>query len=141
MTFAVRLLAPWRGFAAGHLRIASSEAAALKALAEHPHGAAELVELDALPGSRTFRDCWRASGRACAVDLPTARQVRLNQLRAIRDSKLAELDIEQLRGRNVAAEKQVLRDLPATLDARGDLDAISDPEALAAFVPPELATP
>lgn len=138
MIHAIRLLAPWRGFAAGHLRIASSEAAARRALADHPEGEAELVALDAAPGSRTFRDCWRASGRACAVDMPTARQVRLNQLRAIRDAKLAELDIEQLRGRDVAAAKQTLRNLPATLASRGDMDAIADPEALATFLPAEL---
>lgn len=136
-TFAVRLLAPWRGFAAGHLRIAPSEAAARRALDDHVAGAAELVALGAVPASRAFRDCWREAGGVCVVDLTLARAVRLDQIRAIRDAWLAALDVEQLRGREVEAEKQALRDLPETILRRGDLEALSADD-LAEWLPPEL---
>lgn len=134
---AIKLLASWNGFPAGHLRVASSQAAAERAFADHPAGEAELVELAEVPASRAFRDCWRAEASKAAVDMPLARTARLDQVRRVRDKELARLDVEQLRGRDVDATKQALRDLPATVLARDDMGALTADE-LADWLPDEL---
>lgn len=94
----------------------------------------------------------RIVGRTELKDQPerkTAAQIEaLARVRQIRKRRLEHLDLQQAlafagyhpKGRTVAeieAEKQILRDLPATIGSRGDLDR-KDADELDAYLPPEL---
>src|SRR3990167_9355100 len=48
-----------------------------------------VFELDSLP-DRRWRSAWRHNGSALSVDLPEARNIRLNELKPIRDEKVLE---------------------------------------------------
>ena len=89
-----------------------------------------------IPVDRTFRDAWTDAnpGETVDVDMPKARLVHMAKIRTARDKKLDELDKEQLSGKDVAAQKQALRDLPAVID----IDAHATPDDLKAFWPTEL---
>lgn len=78
-----------------------------------------------------------------------ARADAMVRVRQVRNRRLERLDLQQAlafagyhpKGRTAAeveAEKQTLRDLPATIGSRGDLDA-KDADELDAYLPPELA--
>lgn len=82
-----------------------------------------------------FRDAWDFDGSKIHVDMPKAREVHKGRLRAMRAPKLAALDVEQLRGRDVAAQKQALRD--CTADPR--IAAAKTPAELLAVIPEVLA--
>jgi hypothetical protein len=94
-----------------------------------------------LPAERRYRAAWRDTGSGVEVHMPSARQVRLRELRHARAARLAELDIEWTRtgggsnGDAVESKRQRLRDMPqiisASLEAAAttsDLDAIGLPE-------------
>ena len=85
---------------------------------------------------RYFRDAFTDdnTGPSVNIDMAKAHGVQLARIRAARDVKLVALDVEQLRGSDVDAEKQVLRDLPDTLD----FTAANTPARLKAFWPSEL---
>lgn len=77
----------------------------------------KVVDRSSLP-SREFRDAWTIDGN---IDLKKAKKIWQNKIRVARDKKLKELDIKWMRAleRNetkkaasIAAQKQVLRDLP-----------------------------
>lgn len=68
------------------------------------------------------------------VNMNKARDIHMGRIRGARDIKLAKLDIEQLKGEDVAEEKQTLRDLPNTFD----LTSASTPEELKALWPNKL---
>ena len=97
------------------------------------------VLVSELPQSRRFRNMWRESGGAIAVDMPLARTQRMSEIREERDGKLIEADGPTTRemeqsGTDYTAwkvYKQALRDLPAATD----LSKITTPEALEAFNP------
>lgn len=104
---------------------------------------AVVINLDNLPTSRTFRAAWSIQGRGVAVDMPKARAIHMERIRAARDALLVRLDGEALAAmdqeRNadlaeIRTTKQTLRDLPQTLD----LDKFKTPEELAAFWPDAL---
>lgn len=88
-------------------------------------------EVNSIPADRTFRGAWTASGSSVSVDMGKARDIHRNRMREARAPKLTALDIEQLRGRDVEAAKQVLRDV--TSDPA--IDSASTPEALKAVWP------
>lgn len=71
---------------------------------------------------------------AVSVDMEKARLLHMDTIRALRNEKLVELDIETLKGNDVQAEKQVLRDIPQTFD----LTIASTPEELIELIPEEL---
>src|SRR3546814_3685474 len=77
---------------------------------------AEIVDAGEVPQDRTFRNAWAKNGRSIVHDMGKARAIHMARIRAARDKELTRLDIEQLKGNDVAAEKQRLRDLPATFD-------------------------
>ena len=91
-----------------------------------------------IPDDRTFRDAWAdRGGGPVGVDMPRAREIQMARIRARRDAELVALDGQQLqhlgrgRGPDVAAieaQKQVLRDLPATVQPA--VDTAATPEAL-----------
>ncbi|MFN0043575.1 MAG: hypothetical protein ACKVSF_10245 [Alphaproteobacteria bacterium] len=80
-----------------------------------PNGADyKITNLEDLPPDRYFRNAWVPDAETGAkVDMERAREVHKNVMRAARKPRLAELDVEQLRGVVVEAEKQALRDVTA----------------------------
>lgn len=99
---------------------------------------ARIVDDEAIPGDRTFRNAWVEVGGSIAVDLPKARDIHRDNLRSVRGPLLEALDVAYQRAdeagdadakKAVAARKQELRDiteLPA-------IDAAKTPEELAAI--------
>ena len=101
----------------------------LKAVHEY-----RVCNISDLPNDRTFREAWEYNNNSVNINMPKARNIHLNNLRIERDKKLVELDIETLKGNDIQAEKQILRDLPANID----LLAANTPEELKAIWPAEL---
>jgi hypothetical protein len=101
---------------------------------------------DEILGDRTFRDAWHLDGGRIAVRMDRAREIHLARIRFIRDAELARLDVEWMRAfargdtkgaAEVEAQKQALRDLPATLDLAG----AATPDELKALWPAGLPKP
>lgn len=90
----------------------------------------ELPE-SAVPADLSFRNAWNAD---LVVDMSKARDIHMDRIRAVRDKEMAKLDVEQLKGRDVKAEKDVLREIPQTFD----LAQADTPEALKALWPSDL---
>ena len=117
-----------------------SEALALVLKNDVPDDAVNIktVNVDLIPTDRTFRDAWEddstESPEPIKVNMPKARDIHVGRIRVVRDKELVRLDIEQLRGNDVAAEKQILRDIPAVFDLSG----ANSPEELKALWPNEL---
>lgn len=103
--------------------------------------AVKMVDADALPEDRSFRDAWTLNAAGdCVVDMAAAREIHKDTLRALRAPKLEALDVEFMRALEsgdtarcsaIAAEKQALRD--ATHDPA--IAAAATPEALKAVLP------
>lgn len=95
-----------------------------------------IVNKSFIPVDRTFRNAWTDNNPndSVDVDMPKARGLWLSHIRKLREAKLKELDIEQLKGNDVAAAKQTLRDLPENID----LDVATTPEQLKNIMPDEL---
>lgn len=91
---------------------------------------------DNIPTERDFRNAWTdtKAGMTVDVDVEKAKGIHMDNLRGIRNKKLEALDIETLKGNDVQVEKQVLRDLPETIDLSG----ITTAEELRNFLPEEL---
>lgn len=96
-----------------------------------------VVDVDALPKDREFRDAWTLEGK---VDLTKAKEIWKSKLRIARDEKLKELDIKWMKAmekgdikiaQSIAADKQVLRDLTE----REELTKASSVEEIKAFWP------
>ena len=86
----------------------------LKALAEKtiPAGISyEIIDTCDIPKDRTFRNAWEKNNKAVKVNMDKARNIHMGHIRWARDKKFLELDIEQLKGNDVAAQKQALRDI------------------------------
>lgn len=91
-----------------------------------------------------FRDAWHVDGSGnLSVNWTEARALHLAAIREVRNAELDKLDITFMRAveagdagaqSTVAAEKQTLRDIPATFS----LDSHSDAAALKAAWPAEL---
>lgn len=94
-----------------------------------------IIDVDQLPSDRTFRDAWTDDLPTETVDVDYAKacDIKMAEIRAKRDEKLAELDIETMKGVDVQSEKQVLRDLPEKVELPETV------EELAKFIPEELA--
>lgn len=96
-----------------------------------------------LPPDRTFRGAWRSDATGVSIDMPVARTIHMDRIREARNKVLASKDREYMiadeRGNNtdkqtIAAAKQVLRDIPATVD----LSVATTPEQLDALWPVEV---
>ncbi len=113
-----------------------------------PAGASNVHVCDAaeLPARDEFRNAWRQGAvETPAVDLPEAQAIQMARIRKARDAELVKLDVPSLRAieagdtaeqTRLAAEKQRLRDLPASVD----LDQAGDVGALRAAWPAGLMT-
>ena len=105
-----------------------------------PADAKEVRVADAseIPTDRTFRDAWRNNGKGrLEVNMPMARELWRDLMRAARAPRLAALDVEYQRAdetgdtarkADVARRKQVLRDV--TADPR--IEASTAPDELKA---------
>lgn len=93
----------------------------------------EVVDSSTIPTDRYFRNAWRKRSSGVEISLPEARALKMNNLRKERDEELKRLDIEQLKGVDVTAEKQVLRDMPTI--TQPVLDSITDLEELKNYQP------
>lgn len=100
----------------------------------------QIVEADSIPTDRTFRNAWKTTGDRIEHDMPKAREIRRNQLRALRMPKLEALDVAYLladeRGdiaekQRIVAQKQVLRNVTAD----PAIEAAQTPEELKAVMP------
>ncbi len=90
-----------------------------------------------VPDNRTFRDAWRVDGEAIIIDMPTAKEITRDKIRAERTPYLLALDVQYMKGTEagtdvsaIVAQKQVLRDAPA--DPR--IDEATTPEELEAVL-------
>ncbi len=68
------------------------------------------------------------------INMAKARNIQMDKIRKLRNKKLAELDIEQLKGKDVTVPKQILRDIPQTYD----LSKFRTPETLKKAIPTEV---
>lgn len=78
----------------------------------------EVIETNKILSDCTFRAAWEkgTSDKPIKINMDKARNIHMRRIRDARDKELARLDIEQLKGNDVAAQKQILRDLPDTFD-------------------------
>ena len=125
-----------------------TEDAALDAIAakDQPDGTAAIhnVPVSILAMDGTFRAAWVWDGAAVAVDMTKARVIHMDAIREVRNAELVAKDITFMRAveagdasaqSTIGAEKQTLRDIPATFDITTDVDT---PEKLKAKWPAEL---
>jgi hypothetical protein len=94
----------------------------------------EIAEAEYRTADATFRDAWKPD---FTIDMEKARAVHMGRIRVMRDKELARLDIETMKGRDVQAEKQRLRDIPQAFD----LSAAATPEELKGLWPADLPQP
>lgn len=103
----------------------------------------QVIEKNAIPNDRTFRDAWAQNGKAVHVDMPKARELHMGRLRKMRNEKLDQLDKDfnrasgqkkQAEADAIEAKRQRLRDMPATFD----LSAAKTPDELKAMMPEDL---
>lgn len=80
----------------------------------------EIVEDSAIPTDRSFRNAWKQNGKTIETDMTKAKEIHKTNIRAARETKLAELDIEFQRAletsadtSTIVAKKQTLRDAPS----------------------------
>ena len=91
-----------------------------------PHGI-KWQEIDSsdIPTDRHFRDAW-VFNDGLSVDIEKAREVQKEHIRETRKPLLEALDIRQLRGEDVEAEKQALRDLTDSVEGVTDIDKLKN---------------
>lgn len=83
-----------------------------------------------VPSDRTFRNAWCWTGKV-DHDMEKCRAIHRDRLRVARAPKLAALDVAQLRGQDVEAEKTALREVTAD----PAIEAAKTPEELKAVWP------
>jgi hypothetical protein len=103
----------------------------------------QIVEGDAVPADRSFRDAWVHDKGRFGIDAPKARNIHRDRIRRARKPALEALDVAYQRAdeagdadrkKQIAARKQALRDAPA--DPR--IDAARSPDELQAIWPDDL---
>ena len=96
------------------------------------------------PSDRTFRGAWECPAGTIQVNMPKARVLHMDAIRASRNAELVKEDVTFMRAvedgdtdaqATIKTKKQTLRDLPATFDITTDVDT---PEKLKAKWPTEL---
>jgi hypothetical protein len=98
---------------------------------------ARVIEDSDIPQDRAFRNAWKQTGGKVDVNMPKARDIQREKLRAARAPLLAALDVEFMRALEagkptaaIVAEKNRLRDI--TSDPR--IEAAQTPEQLKAII-------
>lgn len=108
------------------------------------------MEDSTIPKDREFRGAWTDTTPEAIIDIDIvkARAIHLDRIRVKRNTELTRLDIEGIKAEDmglteelarIRAEKQVLRDLPQTLQK--DLDAAKTVDELKAIQPAILLEP
>lgn len=107
-----------------------------KDVPEYARASAVVLRGAALPPRDDYRDALAVAGGKLSHDMKRARAIFLGKVRAARKPALEALDVESMRAleaggdaKPVAARKQALRDLPATLPV-GEARSVADLEAL-----------
>ena len=84
----------------------------------------ELVEDDAIPINRTFRNAWNLVGSKVSINITKAQEITKDRLRAEREPLLVEQDIAYMKALEtnsdttaIVAEKQRLRDITNQVDS------------------------
>lgn len=116
-----------------------SEAEALKELRKRslPAGSLDVIEMQAedQPKSTLFREAFKIdkANKKVVHDMKKARKIHMDRIREMRNQKLKELDVEEIKNlesksklKQVRDLKQKLRDIPQTID----LDKAKDVEEL-----------
>jgi len=105
------------------------------ALKDVPEGVAyEIVEDDAIPADRFFRNAWVANGAAVDVDLDKAKDIGHDMRRAARAEEFAPLDAviaKQIPGTSATeaeVARQEIRDKYAAIQV--EIDAAEDPDQI-----------
>lgn len=95
------------------------------------------IQEEHLPSDRTFRNAWTDDfpTETVDVDMDKAKDIHMDRIRKLRNQKLKELDIETMKGIDVQEQKQILRDIPQTLNLE-----VKTPEELKDIMPKELTT-
>lgn len=95
-----------------------------------PH---QILDADAIPPDRTFRNAWKADGARIVEDVEKAREVAKEILRARRAPLLEALDVAFMRAIEqgadaapIAAEKQRLRDITREPDKAQTIDELRE---------------
>ena len=91
----------------------------------------QVVEESAIPADRNFRNAWEQASNKVAVNMAKARDLHRQKMREARKPKLEALDVEQLRGRDVEAQKNILRDVTAL----PEIELAATPEELKSVWP------
>ncbi len=95
-------------------------------------------DIDALPATRRWRNCWRHDGKGVAIDLALTKEQRLAEIRLERNAALDGTDKDMARLNEIGTAEQVaamkayrqqLRDIPATVQP--DLDKSATPDEVA----------
>lgn len=114
------------------------ESADIREMMKSHHSNIELwtiVDKSAIPEDRYFRDAWKLDADSVAIDMPKARAIHMDNIRAARREPLENLDLAYQRAdeednsamkQKIVANKKLLRDLPTTVD----LNSISSPKEL-----------
>lgn len=99
-----------------------------------------------LPKQENFRDAWERFGVSVRVNMQKAQAMHMNDIRSMRNKKLSELDVLQMRAivgqkndeiNSIENDKQNLRDIPETFD----LSQAKTPDDLKALWPDRLERP
>jgi len=99
----------------------------------------EIVEDDAIPIDRTFRNAWRKGLGKVDIDLPAATEITHEKRRAKRATEFAPLDIKATIPSEAAAAETARAAIRAKFDAmQADIDACSDVAALKSIIGSEL---
>jgi hypothetical protein len=103
-----------------------------------------ICERDSLLSDREFRDAWECLETTVQVNMPKARVLHMDAIRASRNAELVKEDVTFMRAveegdtdaqATIKTKKQTLRDLPATFDITTDAGT---PELLKVKWPTEL---
>lgn len=98
------------------------------------------ISRDQIPGDRTFRNGWEAKDGSISFNLDKCKEIHRDKLRRLRAPKLLVLDVQYMladeRGdvttkREIAAQKQVLRDITAL----PEIEAAKTPDELKRILP------
>ena len=111
------------------------------ALKAQPSGSTRLPDCmaETLP-KRYFRNCWRDVNGKVEIDMPLARNQKMNEIKDKRNELLNESDKEHLRLQAVGTDeqkqkmetyRQSLRDIPQNVD----LEVVTDSDSLEVFEP------
>lgn len=93
-----------------------------------------ILDKEKLPSDRKFRNAWtdELPTETVDVDYDKACDIKMAEIRYLRDEKLKRLDVETMKGNDVQTEKQILRDLPETVELPKTVEALTE------FIPLEL---